>query len=92
MTIQEALARISYDVGRLEEIGVKKSNITVLLTRTMYYELVMAAGYSMIPPDITICGCALRIVSGRGMEWFISVSHGVVQETCGDPLVRKERP
>ena len=82
MTIQEIMARISYDVSHFEYSGVKKSDITVLLTCSLYRELVKASGFVVVPPDVTICGCTIRIVTGHGMEWFVSTAHGVVPEIC----------
>ena len=77
MTVQEIMARISYDVARYEYSGVRKSDITVLLTYPLYSELVKASGFVIVPPDVTICGCAIRIVTGDGMEWFVSTAHGI---------------
>ena len=80
MTIQEIMARISYDIERLKCSGVRESYITVLLTYSLYEALLAASGYVIVSPGVTICGCAIRIATGHGLEWFVSVAHGVIPE------------
>lgn len=82
MSTEEIFARINYDVERILCSGMRSSDITILLSLSLYNRLnASALGIVNFPISDTLFGCQVRLcIGGKGEEWFVSAAHGIVPE------------
>lgn len=78
MTVQEIMARISYDVDRLRYSGMYERDLTIILTHDLFKGICLEYFETdVVMPGMKMFGVPVRILKENGREWFVSVVHGI---------------